>query len=289
MDFVLTSLGADGAPGGDGENSDIVLKRPTSGTKQDDGLQGDLAEALGLAFQLRALDYGKPNWRYADMTVDELQRAFAARGADDGGLLDTLAGSSLPAQVAKLMLGLVRLADGFTGGGVREMLKTMLVELFAEADISALAGGAMGEGMMDVIVGDRNQVAVDALRRAIESDPRAEVPRAAAQRAPVHVPADGSVAIFYGAAHLPDLVERLHAQLGYEPVAIEWIPAIEADVRKGGLDERTLAQLRAQVQKAMKQASRPGSAKPAAPKGAGSEKAGSEKAGSAKVGSAGDE
>lgn len=238
VDYVLTSLGADGAPGGKGEDADLKRTRSLKPGLEDDGLQADLAEALGLSFQLHAIDYNRPHWRYADMTMDQLAAALKARGVEDAGFFDTLAGTSLPATVVKLMLGLVKFADALTGGGVRDMLTVLLIELLSEADIEDTLG-AMGEGFAEVILEERDQVAVDALRAAIERDPSL-----------------GSVAIFYGAAHLPDLAKRLREQLGYEPVAIEWLPAVEVDLARSAITESQLKQMRGMVRRALEQARR---------------------------------
>ncbi len=241
--FELRSLGADGLPGGEGEAADLVVvpragvRAPARGaaSDEDEGLQAQLAAALGLADQIRSIDYDRPGWHVADMTMDEFNAALARHGVEQFTLVETLAGNSLPAAVAKLMLRLVRFADGLLGGGIREAIKAIMVEILADP-AAILASGAVEAGAVAVLIDERNQVAVDALAQLTQDLDRS-APDAGALR----------VAIFYGAAHLPDLVERLETQLGYRAVAVEWITAIEADLARAGMTPRQLAQLRRQI------------------------------------------
>lgn len=230
IDFELRSLGADGAKGGGGDDADIVLTRPARGAIADEGLQANLADALGLQFQLRAIDYSKPNFRLADMSLPELEAALAARGADDGGLMGTLAGTSLPARMASMLLGVLKVADGLTGGALREMIKAVLLELFADGEILAAAEKQLGQGFMEVILVERNAAAIAGLSA---------------------VAPDSEVAILYGAAHLPDMARRLETE-GYRLDDITWFPAIEVDLAKAGLDRRQLELLRREIKASLR-------------------------------------
>ncbi|MEZ6318069.1 MAG: type II secretion system protein GspG [Phycisphaerales bacterium] len=72
--YTITSLGADGEPGGEGVNADIAR----TGTLEfgegsvDHQLQRKMAEAAGLRFQLDAIDYSSPSWVNSDTTVAQL-------------------------------------------------------------------------------------------------------------------------------------------------------------------------------------------------------------------------
>jgi len=230
IDFELRSLGADGGRGGRGDAADIVVTRPAKGALAEEGIQANLADALGLQFQLRAIDYSKPNFRLADMSMAELEAALAARGADDGGLMGTLAGTSFPARMASMLLGLLKFADGLTGGALKEMIKAVLLELFADGEILAAAEQQVGKGFMEVILVERNAAALAGLR---DVGPEAEV------------------AVFYGAAHLPDLARRLEGE-GYRLEDVTWFPAIEVDLGKAGLDRRQLEMLRREIKSSLK-------------------------------------
>ncbi|HWB19736.1 MAG TPA: type II secretion system protein GspG, partial [Phycisphaerales bacterium] len=120
--FTIQSYGADNAKGGTGSAADIqadTSSDPLPLSDGDDrGLQSELASALGLEFQLDAIDYGKDNWRCADMSVDRVERELKERGSDFTVLAGTLAGSSFPAKVAKLILHMMKALDSMTDGAV---------------------------------------------------------------------------------------------------------------------------------------------------------------------------
>ncbi|MCA9283832.1 MAG: hypothetical protein KDA22_01360, partial [Phycisphaerales bacterium] len=166
----------------------------------------------------------------ADMTMEDVQAALRRRGVDAGPLLDTLAGSSFSATVAKILLRVVQMADRLLGGQAAAMMRALMVEMLAGVDMDAIGNAGFGPGFVEVIIGDRNQAVVDALKAVIE---RPDPP--------------GTVAIFYGAGHMNDLSHRLEAQLGYRMDTVEWIPAITVDLEQTGLSEADLAAMRRMV------------------------------------------
>jgi hypothetical protein len=238
--FVLESLGADGRPGGDGAAADLELTSEDDvGTLglagEEDNLQAELAKALGLRFQLDAIDYDRANFRGSDMAMDQLERALAERGIDFGEIGSSLAGTSLPARLAIMMLRLIRFADEFIfEGTIADGCKVVLIEMFNDDVMLEQAIAQMGPGFADVIIGQRNQVAVDDLKALLAEEPEV-----------------GSVAILYGAAHMPDLAERLADQLGYRPAGEQWYTAFKVDLADSALTERQLRTLRSMVRQQM--------------------------------------
>ena len=93
-----------------------------------------------------------------------------------------------------------------------------------------------GKGFSEVIIDGRNQVVIDDLKRLIADEPEVE-----------------SVAILYGAAHLPDLAERLHDQLGYLPGDDRWLTAIEVDLTESAVTQRDIRQIRSMMKWMMAQ------------------------------------
>ncbi|MDY7110122.1 MAG: hypothetical protein SYC29_15935 [Planctomycetota bacterium] len=241
--YRLSSLGADGKAGGEGPAADIVLKDPAGiqppAGEPGDGLQAQLADALGLAFQLEALDYGGANWRCSDMAIDQVQREMDARGLDFSLIEDSLTGASLPAQLVRVLLGLLRFADAFLDGAVSDTIKVFLIELLGDESTLEIGFEQFGEGFTEVIIDLRNQVVVDDLEALMGADLPAE-----------------SVAILYGAGHLPDLADRLRDQLGYEAGATRWLRAIEVDLTTSAVSERDVRQLRFLVRRTLRQMSR---------------------------------
>jgi hypothetical protein len=227
--FAIESLGADGVRGGEGADADLRHGEadpvPLLGGT-DDGIQSALAEALGLRFQLDAIDYGRPNFRPADLAMDQLQRAAAAEGIDLAPLAQGLAGATLPARLAVVMLRLVRAADMFLGGAIADTCKVMLIEVLGDESLVKEALAQMGPGFEKVIVELRNDVVVDRIRAIAAQEP-----------------AVSSIAVLYGAAHMDDMGRRLGA-LGYRTAEERWLTALEVDLRTSSVRPSDLAFMR---------------------------------------------
>lgn len=245
--YSLTSLGSDRAPGGESHAADLFAhdpNRPAPVPLPDggEGLQADLATALGLQFQLVAVDYNRPNWICSDMTMGELQAAFRERGLSFGEIGGALAGSSLPARMVKMFLWLMKSLDAFAEGRITDLMKVAMIEVLGDEKLVGQAlGQQMGEGFKEVLIDDRNQVVMDDLRRIIETHP------AEGDAAPK------SIAIFYGAAHLPDFAERLAEQFNYHPMSNRWFTAMEVDFQKSRLSPAEVRQIRMTLRQAIRQ------------------------------------
>jgi hypothetical protein len=240
--FVLTSLGSDRRPGGDGPAADLAVTsesgvEPLALGADEDNLQAELAKALGLEFQLDAIDYDRPNFRSSDMALDQLERALEARGVDFEPISGGLTGSSLAGRIAIVALRLVRFADDFFfDGAIADGLKVMLIEMFSDEVLIEQSMVQFGPGFMEVIIGERNQVVVDDVKAILDAEPEV-----------------GSIAIFYGAAHMPDLARRLDAQLGYQPAGEEWFTAFEVNVAASALSPQQLKSLRRMIRVQLRQ------------------------------------
>lgn len=224
--FTLTSLGKDNKPGGDGPDADQSLadQKPLSKGElgSEEGIQKKLASALGLTFQLDQMHETSAKWINADITVDDLQDRLGTGDEGRDTLLSILDPSSLPAQIAGFILGIVEKMPAIS---VRA--KVMMVELLGNAD-EALMGAAAAQGMggehlMKVIIQERNQVVIDDLQHAMRDHPEAK-----------------RIAIIYGAGHMPDLSAKLVKQLDYRHKAGHWITAVKVDLDAAGIDEEEL-------------------------------------------------
>ena len=235
----VMSLGADGKRGGEGAAADLEAEySPEPLMQRDEGvnLQGELAAALGLAFQLDAVDYGRADWRCSDMSIDQVQRELDERGLDFTLVEETLAGSSLPAKIIKFLLGVIRLADALTEGAASDTIKVLLIEMLGDESLIESSLDQLGEGFAEVLIDHRNQVVVDDLKGLMERD---EAP--------------ASVGVFYGAGHMPDLEQRLCGQLGYRAGGVQWLRAIEVDLTQSAVSQAEVARLRLMVRRMMRQ------------------------------------
>jgi hypothetical protein len=240
--FVLTSLGSDRRPDGVGPGADLLVTsetgvEPLTLGADEDNLQSELAKALGLEFQLDAIDYDRPNFRSSDMALDELERALEAKGVDFEPISGGLTGSSLAGRLAIIALRAVRFADDFFfEGAIADGLKVMLIEMFSDEVLIEQSMVQFGAGFMEVIIGERNQVVVDDVRAILDAEPEVE-----------------SIAIFYGAAHMPDLARRLDEQLGYRPAGEQWFTAFEVNVAASALSPQQLKSLRRMIRMQLRQ------------------------------------
>ena len=233
-DFV--SFGADGEPGGDGQDRDLRFsdQRPLAPAERGevDGIQVQMASALGLSFQLEEMSEDGENWRNADMSTSQIEKRVAALGGDASALFDQLGGTGLPAQLIGMVL---RLVETFPGAQARA--KMMLMDMLAQSEVLEIGmPGPDGKALMQVIIDERNQVIVDRLREAL--------PEAAEN-------GWDTIGIIYGAGHMPDLLERLDEQLGYEAASGDWNTAISLDLQASGISMRERAMYKRQIEMQM--------------------------------------
>jgi hypothetical protein len=233
--FELTSLGADGERGGEGAARDLAFadQPPIDEreAKRDLGLQQDLADALGLVFQLEGIDYLGARWRNSDMTVEELAAALDADGGSGVGddLLDMLGGESFVADLAGGMLKLL----GRTRSGAG-MMKLMGIEVLGRADQMFENPPPGMTRLFEVLLDGRNAVVARDLRALLANEPDVR-----------------SVAVFYGAAHMPPLERALVEQLELEQVEEAWLTGVRLDLNDLGLPRSMVERVRGTLRKAL--------------------------------------
>ena len=201
--------------------------------KLDHGLQGDMAQALGLVFQLEAIDYRKPHFRNSDLSLDQIQQLLAPPGvvlsdapAAAGPpprahpqlehLVNTMNGTSLLGRI--LDFGL-RLVAG--NPRLQAVTKLVLIETLGqlEGDLTEARGLPPDlKELLTVLIRARNDTVLRTLAREAS---RPEGPK--------------SISVFYGAAHMADLEQRLARELGYSPAGTEWETAFAVNLRSQGV------------------------------------------------------
>jgi len=187
---------------GIGEPAPAVAQAPAAPAAKGklDGLRaayGAGAEWLGLSYQMEEIDYRKPNFVHADLSVAEFTALQAERGESLLGFV-LQAGLEKPDKpvkepgTLKLLVSLVR--------GDKNGLKRELVHTLGQGDdqVAALAGD-------NVIIGDRNAKCLQVLERELAAGKK-------------------KLGIFYGAAHFPDMEKRLLAA-GWRKGGSEWLTA----------------------------------------------------------------
>ena len=255
--FDLVSLGSDGVEGGEGHAADLRFsaQKPLSRREKaasGQGIQSQLASALGLEFQLEAIDSARPSWRNSDMSIDQVQERLAASGASADVFFSLLDGTSLASRFVSVLLGFIKASPPMAMS-----VKVMLVETLANAEamMSGKGGGDGLDAMMKVIVVDRNAEVFKDLENVLEREPGVK-----------------SIAIFYGAGHLPDMERRLTEDMRFAFDHDRWFPAISLDLASQPGAAAQAKSMRATMQRMVEQrrkatepkATEPAAAEPAA-------------------------
>lgn len=234
--YDLISLGADGAEGGEGPAADVKFSSQKPLTKREvdeagEGIQAKLASALGLEFQLTAIDYTNPAWRNSDLSIDEVERRLEEKGASGDMLFKMLDGSSFSAKLLGMILGMIEKSPEMS-----MMAKIMMVETIAHADAMLEAQPGDMAKVMEVIIVDRNTAVLDDLRRALNEEQNVK-----------------SIALFYGAGHLPDFEARLVRDFRYVFDADRWYTAVDVDLTSVPGAKTQAKQMRAMIKNMIEQ------------------------------------
>jgi len=169
-----------------------------------------ISDALGLDFQLFDIDYNHPNWINSDLSMEELDRLNKKAGkgkATDFDMVEKLLDPNSPqTQQAAAFFG-------SAPASIKEALKIFLVEKIST--IETMLNASLDPATVSILLTERNKSIAKAFEKAISV---ANPPK--------------SVAIFYGAAHLPEVQKALAARYGYKPADQQWFTFAKADRRK---------------------------------------------------------
>jgi len=239
--FTLISHGADGKAGGTGADADVSYADQKPVTQAEvtsrGGLQGDMAHALGLTFQLSAFDTDKKHYRNSDMKMEAIQDRAKASGGDADALISMMQGSGLMGGIAKIGFAILRSSPRMQG-----TMKVMMMEMLQQVGDDMTKLKQVPESMkalMKVLIEDRNQIVIDDLKKELASKKAADAPQ--------------SIAVWYGAGHMKDMEARLVKQLKYKPVATIWLPAITTDLKSAGMTRTDLNATRTMLQRMLNQ------------------------------------
>ena len=169
-------------------------------------LQTMMKDALKLTGQLEGIDYQAKNFVHADMnmsqftkTQDKKQESFLTlylKASQAQKAANEKRGVSSDAAGMIMLLKIMTMKDSSTE------LKRMIAQEFDSVE-DIMAGIESGDGT--VLVGERNRVALEVMNKEITTGKK-------------------RLAIFYGAAHLADMEQRLLKQ-GFKRTQIEWLKA----------------------------------------------------------------
>lgn len=169
-------------------------------------LQTMMRDTLKLHGQLEGIDYTAKNFVHADMdmsqftqTQTEKQESFLSlylKAAQAQKEVNEKRGVNSDAAGMVMLLKILTMKDSSTE------LKRMIAQEFDSVE-DIMAGMETGDGT--VLVGERNKVALQVMDKEIAAGKK-------------------RIAIFYGAAHLGDMEERL-LKKGFKRTKVEWLKA----------------------------------------------------------------
>ncbi len=212
--------------GVDGDREEFRnMKQNREDLGENSTLQASLAKSLGLAFQLHEIDYNREHFINSDVNSTELFHLFRGEeftdpeGArrDTQQLMRNMQAMSAAGQAMVAMLGQLERNPDWS----RAMRWCMVQTLGnIRGDISRMAGlPPRMKDMMTVLIKKRNEVVMEDLNQQL-SEPESK----------------GSIALFYGAAHMADFEKRLVKELKGEEIETVWVPAFRGSLKTSGLN-----------------------------------------------------
>ena len=169
-------------------------------------MQTFMQKQLDLAYQLDEVDYTAKNFVHADMTVKQFRKRQEARGESMFKLMFKLMKEDMARRANNKKgadISSAELLWALLNPNRSVELKYLLARQFNEME--RLTAG-LNDEKGSVILTDRNKVALKVLARELAAGKK-------------------KLAIFYGAAHLPDLEERMVEKMGFERKATRWVTA----------------------------------------------------------------
>ncbi len=170
-----------------------------------------LADFLEVEFQLAGIDYGAANFQHADLTEAELREIMVQRNESFLTMFMTLATAQVAAEQQARSntdyvepASLLSIMQAINADDSRLALKSLIASELGRSGTLDL--GAEAEQQI-TILGERNTVAIDRLEEALDQGNAR------------------SIALFYGAAHMPGLERSLLQDLVFEHVSRRWLTA----------------------------------------------------------------
>lgn len=186
-----------------------------------------LASSLGLISQNRGIDVNKKNFRRCDMTYQQMIASLqqeAQQGNSEGKSAHTAKNEF--AKLGRVLSGGSWMMNGVVGlvgmnHSLRERVRFMLVATGQENDDDP----ALHPRLQKLILEDRNAFVMSELAQVLRRENHRRI------------------AIFYGAAHLPDMEKRL-LRMGYRAAgARQWNDAVVSHPYSSGISDEEVQEM----------------------------------------------
>lgn len=168
-------------------------------------LQDGMKQMLGLEHQLECIDYDKENFVHADMSPEQFADTMRDRGENFFTMFFRMMGHSMAQQGKSQMqeISMFDLLRALRDPKQSYVLKRLMAEQFENLEgMSDALSGPNGS----TILTERNRVAFDKLRDELAAGHK-------------------RIGVFYGAAHLPDMEQRLVDDFKMVREGEDWVEA----------------------------------------------------------------
>jgi hypothetical protein len=166
-------------------------------------LQEGMSTLLELRHQLACVDYSKKNFVHADMSPDEFSRTMAERGESFFQMFLQLMGQGMAQSASGEGPNDAAILMALFSKDRATKLKVAIAQQFENLEGQlAVLDGPSGS----TILTERNRKCFEVLDKQLKEGKK-------------------SIAIFYGAAHLPDMERRLLADYGLKRDSEKWLAA----------------------------------------------------------------
>ena len=168
------------------EGTRVVKGQKSRGFNPIGGLQNGMKSVLGLQFQLDHIEYSRKNFVHADMTPKEMSDSMTKNDESVAKMFFKAIGSSMAMQGQANGMSDIALMKALISGDKKELRRVMATQMSNMDQAMVMFDGKDGS----TIVKHRNTKCFKILDREIAAGKK-------------------KLGIFYGAAHLPDMEERL--------------------------------------------------------------------------------
>lgn len=195
-------------------------------------LQQGMKSSLEMAFQLDEVDYQVDNFVHADMTPQEFQSSMTERGESLMSIMFNMMmdGAKMQREQAEAAGDDAKpapkfdLVKAFQSGEGRHLMRVTFASQLEQMEM--LAAGGKGSTLLE----GRNEKCLKVLNREIGKGHK-------------------RLGIYYGAAHLPHMEQRLVEDMGFKKVAHEWLVAWDCKKRPDPKLDRALIKKRRKCKK----------------------------------------
>ncbi len=179
---------------------ELVASKGARPRRGQAGLYSPIARFLGLADQIREIDYEKPHFVHADMSPEEFAASMRRKQESFMKMFFKILGASL-AQQAQAEVDDVDVLVALLSGDKKRLRRVLAIQMAQSQSVLRVLEGDQGS----TLIAERNKVALKVMQEQIQKGKR-------------------YLGIFYGAGHLEDLDRRLRQQ-GFRRTGIQWLTA----------------------------------------------------------------